>query len=77
MLSQIYRPVSVHVFFDFFSIRYLFRYEPCYLQPGNVLAILSFPIVGGDYIFNALRVVWADLFYGIAIGVGIPSLILG
>ncbi|HEY5747136.1 MAG TPA: hypothetical protein VIU12_13715 [Chryseolinea sp.] len=46
-------------------------------KSGNVLAILSFPIVVVIYIFNALRVVWADLFYGIAIGVGIPSLIFG
>jgi len=41
-------------------------------KSGNVLAILSFPIVVVIYIFNALRVVWADLFYGIAIGVEFP-----
>ncbi len=41
----------------------------------NILAILSFPIVVMIFIFNILRVVWADLFYGVAIGIGIPSLI--
>lgn len=41
----------------------------------NPLAIISFPIVGLIYVFNILRFFWADLFYGIAIGVGIPSLI--
>lgn len=39
------------------------------------LAIISFPLVGMIYIFNLLRIVWIDLIYGIAIGVGIPSLI--
>ncbi len=41
----------------------------------NVLAILSFPIVGLIYLFNILRFIWADLLYGIAIGIGIPSLL--
>jgi hypothetical protein len=40
----------------------------------NVLAIVSFPLVIVLYIFNVLRVVWADLGYGILIGVGLPSL---
>ncbi|AYL95723.1 metalloprotease family protein [Mucilaginibacter celer] len=44
-------------------------------KSGNVLAIISFPITGLIYLFNILRIVWADLFYGIAIGVGLPSLI--
>ncbi len=43
----------------------------------NILAILSFPIVLLIYIFNALRMVWADLVYGILIGIGIPSLLFG
>jgi hypothetical protein len=41
----------------------------------NVLAILTFPLVIAIYIFNVLRVIWADLGYGILIGVGLPSLI--
>ncbi|MBL7841545.1 MAG: DUF3267 domain-containing protein [Cyclobacteriaceae bacterium] len=43
----------------------------------NILAILSFPLVGLIYVFNVLRIVWADLIYGVAIGIGIPSLIFG
>jgi hypothetical protein len=43
----------------------------------NVLAIVSFPIVGLIYVFNALRMFWADLIYGVLIGIGIPSLIFG
>lgn len=41
----------------------------------NLLAIVTFPLVIVIYIFNVLRVIWADLAYGIAIGVGLPSLI--
>lgn len=40
----------------------------------NLLAIITFPLVIVIYIFNVLRVVWADLAYGIAIGVWLPSL---
>ena len=45
------------------------------IKKGNILAIISFPIIGLIYVFNVLRFIWADLFYGIAIGMGIPSLI--
>jgi hypothetical protein len=43
----------------------------------NVLAIVTFPLVIVIYVFNVLRVVWADLGYGVMIGVGLPSLIFG
>lgn len=45
------------------------------IKQKNILAIISFPIVGLIYVFNFLRFFWADLFYGIGIGIGIPSLI--
>jgi Putative zincin peptidase len=45
------------------------------IKSRNLLAIISFPLVGIIYVFNILRVVWIDLIYGIAIGVGIPSLL--
>lgn len=41
----------------------------------NLLAIVSFPLVGVIYLFNILRVIWADLAYGILIGVGLPSML--
>jgi hypothetical protein len=47
------------------------------VKKGNLLAIISFPLVGLIYVFNALRVIWIDLFYALAIGIGIPSLIFG
>lgn len=45
------------------------------IKQGNILAILSFPLVGLIYLFNILRFFWIDLVYGIAIGIGIPYLI--
>jgi Putative zincin peptidase len=45
------------------------------IKHKNILAILSFPLVGLIYLFNFLRFFWADLIYGVAIGIGIPSLI--
>jgi hypothetical protein len=47
------------------------------IKTGNPLAIISFPLVGLIYVFNALRMVWIDLIYAAAIGIGIPSLLLG
>ena len=47
------------------------------IKNKNLLAVISFPIIGLIYIFNILRVVWADVIYGAAIGIGIPSLIFG
>ena len=47
------------------------------IKHKNILAILSFPLVGLIYVFNILRFFWADLIYGVAIGIGIPSLIFG
>ncbi len=47
------------------------------IKHRNILALLSFPLVGLIYVFNILRIVWADLIYGVAIGIGIPSLIFG
>jgi len=42
----------------------------------NPLAILSFPLVVVIYAGNLLSIVWADLIYGLALGVGLPSLLL-
>lgn len=43
-------------------------------KSGNLLAIISFPLIALVYVLNFLSFVWADLIYGAAIGIGIPSL---
>lgn len=47
------------------------------VKEWNVLALLSFPVIGLIYLFNILRMFWADLIYGVAIGIGVPSLLFG
>jgi hypothetical protein len=47
------------------------------MKRRNPIALISFPVIWLIYLFNLLRIVWADLIYGIAIGVGIPYLIFG
>lgn len=42
----------------------------------NLLAILSFPLVVLIYAVNVLSFFWVDYLYGLAIGLGIPALIL-
>jgi hypothetical protein len=50
----------------------LWRLMPQAAKQLNPLAIISYPIVGIVYALNLLRVIWADLFYGIAIGIWGP-----
>jgi hypothetical protein len=40
------------------------------------LAILSYPLVIAVYVANVLRVLWFDLIYGLAVGLGLPLLLL-
>lgn len=47
------------------------------VKEKNLLAIVSFPLVGIIYVFNFLRFFWIDVIYGVGIGIGIPSLIFG
>jgi len=44
---------------------------------GNLFAILSYPIIALIYIANLASFFWADVFYGLAIGLGLPTLVLG
>jgi hypothetical protein len=41
----------------------------------NLLAIFSIPLVGLIFIANLLSIVWFDYLYGVAVGIGIPSLL--
>jgi len=46
------------------------------LSAMNPLAIISFPLVVLVFVVNLLRFFWADLFYAMGIGVGLPLLVL-
>lgn len=41
---------------------------------GNMFAIAAYPIVLLIYLANIASIFWADLFYGLAIGLGLPAL---
>ncbi len=43
---------------------------------GSVLAVASFPIVALIYVANLLSFFWFDAIYGVALGLGLPELIL-
>ena len=47
----------------------LWELAPERAKKGNILAIVSLPSIGILYILNFARMVWADLGYGIAIGI--------
>ena len=55
----------------------IFEQARDHAKKGNLLAIFSFPIVLLIFIFNLARFFWADVIYGVAIGIGVPSLIFG
>jgi len=42
----------------------------------NVLAIIAYPVSLLIYFANALRFIWFDYFYGIAIGILLPEILL-
>ena len=50
----------------------LWRLMPAAAKRLSPLAIISYPIVGIVYLLNIARIVWADLFYGLAIGIWGP-----
>jgi hypothetical protein len=47
----------------------MWKLMPAEARKFNPLAIISYPIAGFLLVANVLRVVWADLGYGIAIGI--------
>jgi hypothetical protein len=42
----------------------------------NPLAVLSYPLVIVIYVANLGSIVWLDLIYGLALGLGLPALVL-
>jgi len=54
------------------DLSHIWRLAPENARKGNLLAIVSFPIVAILYPLNFLRIVWADLGYGLAIGILAP-----
>ena len=66
--------IGMHAFPSIQDGKALFEHAKIAAKKGNLLAIISFPIVVVIIALNVLSVVWADYLYGIGIGLGLPSL---
>src|SRR5215813_14206346 len=61
--------IGMHAFPSTTDLSHLWEAAPERARKGNLLAILSLPLAGILVVLNYARVVWADLGYGIAVGV--------
>jgi len=64
--------IGMHAFPSTDDLKHIWKLAPSNAGRGNVLAIVSFPIVAVLYVLNFARFFWADLGYGIAIGILAP-----
>ncbi len=68
--------IGMHAFPSNQDASVMFSQAKIAVKTMNPLAIISYPLVIIIYIANLLRFFWADLIYGVAIGIGLPALIL-
>jgi hypothetical protein len=61
--------IGMHAFPSTSDLSNLWEIAPGRAKQGNVLAIVSLPLVAILYVLNLARVVWADLGYGLAVGI--------
>jgi hypothetical protein len=64
--------IGMHAFPSTEDLKHIWRLAPRNALRGNPLAILSFPVIAVLYVLNFARFFWADLGYGIAIGILAP-----
>lgn len=62
----------MHAFPSTVDLSHLWAQAPGLAKKGNVLAIVSLPIAALLVVLNYGRVIWADLGYGLAVGVFAP-----
>ena len=68
--------IGMHAFPSTGDAYGLFQHAKKAASSSHPLAIISFPLVILIYVANILSVFWFDCLYGLAIGLGIPALIL-
>lgn len=61
--------IGMHAFPSTTDLSHLWKAAPTLAKKGNLLAILSLPLCAILVVLNYGRVIWADLGYGIAVGV--------
>ncbi len=68
--------IGMHAFPSTEDLKHIWQLARVKLDRGNILAAASMPLVAVLYVLNFARVVWADLIYGIAIGILGPLALL-
>jgi hypothetical protein len=61
--------IGMHSFPSRQDLKIIWELAPAEAKHGNLLAIAAYPLIAVLYIANFARVVWADLGYGILVGV--------
>ncbi len=61
--------IGMHAFPSTADLSNLWELAPELARKWNPLAIVSLPLVAILYVLNFARVIWADLWYGIAVGI--------
>jgi hypothetical protein len=62
----------MHAFPSTTDLSHLWAQAPALAKKGNILAIVSLPVAGLLVVLNYGRIIWADLGYGLAVGVFAP-----
>ena len=68
--------IGMHAFPSMGDAAALFQHAKKAMSSGNILAILSFPLIIIICLANISRVFWLDYLYGLGIGLGLPALLL-
>ncbi len=68
--------IGMHAFPSTGDAQNLWRHARVAVREKSILALLSFPLVVLIFVANVLRVLWFDLLYGVALGLGLPVLLL-
>ena len=67
--------IGMHAFPSTHDAQNLFAQAKKAIKTLNPLALLSFPLVLLIVVTNVLSFFWADFFYGIMLGIGLPTLV--
>lgn len=68
--------IGMHAFPSTVDAKGLLRNAKKAIASGNMLALVAYPVVLLIYVANISSMFWGDYLYGLAIGLGLPSLLL-
>lgn len=68
--------IGMHAFPSPQDAQGLWQHAKVAAKQGNILAMLSFPLVGLIYVGHIASMFWADYLYGLAIGLWLPAKLL-